>query len=78
MSDLYQPAENLQGDYIEAALHALHANRPDVAHRYLVEAFGSRAYGELLHAARRAWSGGDLTKLAAVVDDALQAGESND
>lgn len=29
------PAENLQGDYIEAAIHALNANRPDVALRYL-------------------------------------------
>lgn len=50
MSDLHNPAEDPQGEAIEAALHALHANRPDVAHRYLVEAFGSRAYGELLRA----------------------------
>ena len=34
-------------DYIEAALHALHANRPDVAMRYLEEGLGSRRVGEM-------------------------------
>ena len=75
-------------DYIEAALHALHANRPDVAHRYLVEAFGSRAYGELLRGAPEGYTFHDPADFHAVqaamvnnmrlVIAAHQAGESND
>ncbi len=84
MSDLYTPAEDQQGDnaqYIEAAFHALRANRPDVALRYLVQGLGSSAYGELLrataHDASARWSGGDLTTLAAVVSATLQAGDTD-
>lgn len=35
MSDLSTPAEDPQGDYIEAAIHALNANNPRAALRYL-------------------------------------------
>ena len=38
---LPSPEENPRGDYIEAAYHALHANRPDVALRYIEEAMPS-------------------------------------
>lgn len=34
-SELPTPAEDPQGDYIEAAIHALNANNPRAALRYL-------------------------------------------
>ena len=37
-SDLSIPVEDPQGEHIEAAFHALHANRPDVALRYIEDA----------------------------------------
>jgi hypothetical protein len=41
------PAETPPGDYIEAALYALEANRPGLALRYLREAVAQPEYGPL-------------------------------